>query len=816
MVNTSRLPRPHTRHAWLSLVIVAWGVQALVTQSLLVREALVVMFGSEFAWGVVLFAWLLGVAVGGYAGGVLGPRLKRPDTGLVFTLLLLSIAACAQLWVFRGLRLWLDVAPGELLPLTRTALAALVFVAPVGALVGLAFSVACCVYHTPTNQQPADQRESPASPSTQAGFWSLGNVYALESLGSLLGGVAFSYWAVEHCTPIQTALLCAALTLAACSGFAVAHGGKRTGGYLLAGSAGAAFAAALLYGDALEARLVARRWQSTAPGYRIITTVESKYQNLALAQREDLFTLYGDGHVLTSFPDPYTNVPLAHFFMCQHPAPRQVLLLGGGAEGLLTEILRHPVEHVDYLEPDARKIELIRPHLPEDDQAALEDERVTVHFQDARHYIKTCRDRFDLIIALLPEPLSARDARFFTTEFFAELRQAAKSQAVVGTMIAATPSSLTPEAGRYVASIRATIRPHFPEVTIGWDDPAVLLAATEPGLVSIDPQVLTQRYFDRHVDAPRFHPAWFDGATDWLDPDKLRQRAGELDAVTQFDLSTDLKPSIYLDRLVLWERMTDANSPGMIARLREVGWPTLGTGVAGLIALIFLACYVRDRLRRRTAATSTWPTRAAVITSVATTGFTTMALSIIWLFAFQNLYGYVYQRIGLIVAVFMAGLVLGCGWARGRAERTAGVGPDIARHLGRGLIALEFALALLALAVPFVLPALATLQTSPAALTLIELAVYVLVALTGVLGGAAFAYAGGLQVGAYGAVGEAAGSVVGADHAGACLGALLTGIFLVPVLGTAAAAYFLVALKLVSAGLLIVTRVGRAKAVARV
>ena len=48
--------------AWLSALVVAWGAQAIVTQSLLLREAIVLMSGSEFAWGVVLFAWLLGVA----------------------------------------------------------------------------------------------------------------------------------------------------------------------------------------------------------------------------------------------------------------------------------------------------------------------------------------------------------------------------------------------------------------------------------------------------------------------------------------------------------------------------------------------------------------------------------------------------------------------------------------------------------------------------------------------------------------------------------------------------------------------------------
>ncbi|MGB9624900.1 MAG: hypothetical protein ACPMAQ_08565, partial [Phycisphaerae bacterium] len=50
-----------------------------------------------------------------------------------------------------------------------------------------------------------------------------------------------------------------------------------------------------------------------------------------------------------------------------------------------------------------------------------------------------------------------------------------------------------------------------------------------------------------------------------------------------------------------------------------------------------------------------------------------------------------------------------------------------------------------------------------------------------------------------GGAGASAGSVVGADHAGACLGALLTGVLLVPVLGTTTAALSLAAMKALSA-----------------
>src|SRR5512147_963295 len=127
----TRAAAPRRSHLGLRVLVLAWGIQAIVTQSLLVREALVLMYGSEFAWGLVLFAWLFGVAAGATIGGRIAGHLRRPDVALAAVLIALSVAACVELWIFRGARSWLGVEPGELLPLGKTALAAVLFISPV-------------------------------------------------------------------------------------------------------------------------------------------------------------------------------------------------------------------------------------------------------------------------------------------------------------------------------------------------------------------------------------------------------------------------------------------------------------------------------------------------------------------------------------------------------------------------------------------------------------------------------------------------------------------------------------------------------------
>jgi spermidine synthase len=325
-------------------------------------------------------------------------------------------------------------------------------------------------------------------------------------------------------------------------------------------------------------------------------------------------------------------------------------------------------------------------------------------------------------------------------------------------------------------------------VTIGWGHPAHVFAATEPGLVSTDPAAWQKRYAERGVDSDSFDPVWFEGATDWLDADKVERRASQLNEIAPAAISTDLHPTIYLQRLLLWDRMTGGRSGQLIERIRSFDWHRLVIGMVVVAALSLLVYRIRGN----------W-TGGVVTVSVATTGFATMALAIIWLFAFQNLYGYVYQRIGWIIAIFMGGLVVGCAVTASRSKKvTSGLPP----YLWKRLVLVDVLLAVLAFTAPVVLPVLSTMQATPTSFVFVEMAVWIMVAATGALGGAAFALAGGLELGRTGRAGRAAAGIVGADHAGACLGALLTGILMVPVYGTATTALILGGMKLVSAILL--------------
>ena len=105
-------------------------------------------------------------------------------------------------------------------------------------------------------------------------------------------------------------------------------------------------------------------------------------------------------------------------------------------------------------------------------------------------------------------------------------------------------------------------------------------------------------------------------------------------------LNTDFSPALYYYHLRHW--LSQFAAPGVLPYGRVLG---------GALALL-LAAYLA-RLR-------------AVPRIIFAAGFAASGLEVVLLLAFQVLYGSLYQQVGLVVTVFMAGLAAGAWWANRR------------------------------------------------------------------------------------------------------------------------------------------------------
>ncbi|HUX00167.1 MAG TPA: hypothetical protein VMY35_04240 [Phycisphaerae bacterium] len=764
------------------------GAYAVCAQATLLREAQVLLFGSELSWGLVLAFWLAGVAVGARVGGWAAARARRPWRFLVAAALAMPPILVAEILFLRMARMALGVGAGEYIGLADMAWVSLAATAPVSVWVGLTFPAASALLGTGA-RGPAERARA------------VGRVYLVESAGSLVGGALFSFILVGRTSPLSLTVAGGACLAAAAAALARDQARWRPAPALFL--ACAALHAALVLAGAtawLDSQAVAWRWHSFAPGLDLVESVDSRYQNIAIGQLgRRQFSLYTNGTVAATWPN-HTDLAIeAHLAACQHPAPKHILVLGGGLEGKIAELERHRPERLDYVTLDRVEYDAVYRRLDAVDRRAADRIRPQTHFADARRYVKSVAaapaPRYDLVVLAAAEPASALEARLYTEEFFAELSSAMADDGVLAFSLTGSVGHWGPELAAYVACIVRPLQRVFPEVALTFGNPVHVFAARRPGVLAPTGELLAARYRERGLESPYFDPVWFEGASDILDPEKRAQVRRTLDAQIPEHLNTDDQPAAAVYFLRYWLTTTEAahaerGAPPLrrtrlladLLRLR-FEW-VIGAAIAAAL-LASLAGLARGRRSFR---------RAALLWSVGTTGFASMAAEIVLLYTFQTLYGYVYSMIGLVVGVFMFGLVGGSHLANRRLRAAERGAP---RHPPGLLSLLALDLALVGFASGLVL-ILAGLRASAADWP-VQAATFGLVAVAGLLGGFVFPVAAAVRIGEGEPLERAAGTIDAADHWGACAGALVTGVALVPVLGITGTCLVVAAMKALSA-----------------
>lgn len=151
---------------------------------------------------------------------------------------------------------------------------------------------------------------------------------------------------------------------------------------------------------------------------RAVESLQSEFQRIDVLENDDfgkLLVLYGSLMVCDNDNHAY-NEMIAHVPLFCHPDPKEVLIIGGGDCGALTEVLKHPqVERCTMCEIDALVVETAKKHFPLL-TAGLEDPRANLILEDGKKYIENSSEKFDLIILDLSDPVGPA-ADLFQKEF---------------------------------------------------------------------------------------------------------------------------------------------------------------------------------------------------------------------------------------------------------------------------------------------------------------------------------------------------------------------------------------------------------------
>ncbi len=190
---------------------------------------------------------------------------------------------------------------------------------------------------------------------------------------------------------------------------------------------------------------------------RVLESKKSRYQQIDILETEDgerLFVL--DGMVMLTTRDEFVyHEMLAHVALFAHPAPRRVLIIGGGDGGTAREAIKHPtVEHVDLVDIDEDVFELSRRHLPET-ACSFDDPRVHLRAEDGAAFVRDAKEPYDVVLVDSTEPIGP-GAVLFGADFHRDIHRALTPDGIM-----ACQSDTPFFDGETIRALHATVRPIY-------------------------------------------------------------------------------------------------------------------------------------------------------------------------------------------------------------------------------------------------------------------------------------------------------------------------------------------------------------------
>ncbi len=756
--------QPARRAVFLAILVL--GAYSQIVQALLIRESLVVFYGNEVSLGALYGSWLLWITLGSLAMARWRHHdwVRRPLPVFRVLLLLLPLLLVLQIGGLRAVRAFLDVSSTQFVPLGQLFLSLFAATLPSGLVIGLAFPMACRLLRP----VPADSDERDTVRDVS---W----LYIMDAAGALAGGVVFTFVLIQWFGVWRTVGLVALLLTLADLRLAPRERGRSRTLAGLAGIGGLLLMATPLaerVGSAME-RL---RFASLQPGLELLDAVETRYGHRAVARLGRQYSLVVDGQIAASFPLPRQTAQEAAYLYSQTRGAKRVLMFGGLASGLASELLRYPVQRLDLVEQDRRAFEMLRPYLPAETRATLGDPRFHLHFEDGRRYANRLgKDAgYDLVLVLDEVPTSAYSNRYFTLEFYRRLARSMAPDGVFCTRVSSASNYLGRAVRSYTGSVYQTLRRVFPEVALRPGDQVLFCGSRSPGVVSERPEVLAARYRAVPLEERRF-PA--EGFQSLLPPGHIAYLRQQLEREPG-TLNTDATPVTYYLNMLLWGKFSGSWFVEWLEELRRMGSWTYLIPPALFVALWMLRSMLegRSRPRRR---------QQAAAQALVVLGMIAMAVQLTLLFSYQSHVGFMFGRIALLNALFMTGLALGAGGIGERLARSAHAGIHLALLLGLVALALW--------ELPPLLERVALIRGTWQEVTYLGLCLA-----AGLLTGIGFPLGVDAAQRDTGEVVATSGIVQAADNFGGAIGGLVTGALLVPLLGVAGTSRLLALLALLA------------------
>jgi len=733
-----------------SLLIFSYGLFTIAAQTLLFREFVTTFEGNDISVGIFFGSWFLWIAL----GALLVYKIRRFAESLSayveFLFLCYLPAFVLQLVLIIQARRLAGIESYALWSIKDIILLSVIVNAPVSIITGILFPALCRWIR-------------------QSSGFAVSRVYIIESAGSFIGGLGATVLLAQGVSSatiffvlaLFVSLSAFAVQLAEAGGIVLQKFGKvkLLVTFMILLCVPVCFAAGADKTLMRYSRAV--KWTKLFPSESLLGSFQTAQTEYLYGNYRDQWVVVRDGSAIEALPDESTAGRIAAIGLSQKPDAKNVLVIGSGL-ALCRQFLFLPqIEHISWAHCDNEYVQRVGKLLPP--EFKITDSRFHQLTSDVRVQLAGKKRFYDIVIVNLPDATSSVLNRYYTLEFYQQVKDSLRSGGILQVHITGGENIMGSELVNLGASMKLTLEKVFSRIVLTPGDATWFIASDSENLIGT-PGVLRDRFAAIKNANKVFVP---DGLLSVYLPDRAAfalENYSNADLPENVLINRDSRPLANLYSLLLSAKQSGAPAAKIAKYLILTGsWFFL------LPLLVFVVLQIIYVLKTKQEGQGSAFNSEFLVFSA---GWVGIGVVIVLMFLYQTKFGSLYLYIGVISSVFMMGLTAGSALLSYLIKQ---------RLRNTNLLFSVVAANLLVLYAIAFWPA--ELRT--------HLAFAIVFFLCGLCVGGCFPLAANqlADVGLENA--QAGGRLETADHFGASAGGILTGLALVPILGTKAALFVL-------------------------
>jgi spermidine synthase len=408
------LARPHaSSNLNIYVTIALSGASALGAEVVWTRLLGLMLGATVYTFSIILAIFLVGLGIGSTVGSIVSRSVRARATLGYSQLLLAAAVAWTAFALAQSIPYWpinplLSRDPWFTFQVDLVRVIWAIF--PATLLWGASFPLALAA--------AANKDDDPGR--------LVGGIYAANTAGAIVGALAFSVILIPHIgtqncerTLIVIAAISALVVLAP---YVWSHRQKFGAAFLVASMIGAGYLVAST--PVIPPALIAygRRFLINLNTSNILYVGEGLNSSIAISRYNDgaiQFHVSGKVEASTEMYDMRLQRALGHLAGLVHPDPKSVLIVGFGAGVTAGSFVTYPnMQKIVICEMEPLVPPAATKYFDAQNYDVARDPRTTIVYDDARHYVLTTRNKFDIITSDPIHPWVKGSATLYSKEYF--------------------------------------------------------------------------------------------------------------------------------------------------------------------------------------------------------------------------------------------------------------------------------------------------------------------------------------------------------------------------------------------------------------